>query len=253
MGGNVPFVRCDTIPELSGFSNPDLFPTLDIIRRDLPDSLCIAYDSEWYLSPSGSDIVISHQFSFIDALRGDLVTMVFLPLTGFPLAPEAAIGRILGYLGCYTSLYPEQYYLYDACGAWDEVDDKPIISTYNTSWDVRNSGKMVYIWDQSLRRFCKRRIKDMPIDEQASSYLYRNWSYYHLRESPAVKENRVNITLISHFGRSDGRNLGNDDGYKILRHCSPIQGGTVTLSCPVKLDAWDCLGTTLNGDRKSVV
>ena len=247
IGGNVPFVRCDAIPELSGFSNPDLFPTLDIIRRDLPDSLCVAYDSEWYLSPSGSDIVISHQFSFIDALRGDLVTMVFLPLTGFPLALEAAIGRILGYLGCYTSLYGEQYYLYDACGAWDEVDDKPIISTFNTSWDVRNSGKMVYIWDQSLRRFAKKRIKDMPLDEQASSYLYRNWSYYHLRESPAVKENRVNITLISHFGRADGRNLGNDDGYKLLRYCSSIQGGTVTLSCPVKIDAWDCLGTTLNG------
>ncbi|MBF1705965.1 MAG: hypothetical protein HXO80_04715, partial [Selenomonas sp.] len=144
---NPSLCTAENLPEFSALSDAEKFPSLAIVRRGLPATFCISYDSEWCKAPSGADTIVSHQFSFVDTSNGDLVTYVFLPVTGRSLDIRIVIGYILGYFeGRYKSFASEDYYVYDCCTAWDEERDKPIITTYKTFAEAKMGG-FVYIHD----------------------------------------------------------------------------------------------------------
>ena len=242
---NPSLCSAENLPEFSALSDARNFPSLAIVRRGLPETFCISYDSEWCKAPSGADTIVSHQFSFVDAAKGDLITYVFLPVTGRSLDIRIVIGYILGYFdGQYKSFPAEDYYVYDCCTAWDEERDKPIITTYKTFSEAK-AGGFVYIHDG--RKWVKKPYWEMPIEEQKAKRNKRSWAFFNRRLSDEVVKNRIKIAIIAHFGKVDLRNLGCDDGYNILRHCTDVQGGLVTLEKPIILDAVDVRNTTTHG------
>ena len=242
---NPSLCTAENLPEFSALSDSANFPSLAVVRRGLREMLCIAYDSEWQKAPSGDDTIVSHQFSFVDAVKGDLITYVFLPVRGRSIDIRIVIGYILGYFeGEYKSFRAEDYYVYDCCTAWDEERDKPIITTYKTFSEAK-AGGFVFIHDG--KRFVKKPYWEMPESEQKAKRSCRSWAYLDRRLSDVVQKNRVKIAFIAHFGKVDFRNLCCDEGYNVLRHCSDVQGGLVTLQKPIILDAVDIRNTTTHG------
>lgn len=188
-----------TLPVLSDFGS---YPSLVAARPDKP-ALVLAFDSEWfYIEWNGQKKreVLSWQFAVIDG--SDLVEFVFFrKLTRYNLHLELAIGRILDNL-CVPSVDVRNLIRYTSLGDTDPATGVPKETRYI-----------------SLKEALANSVN-----------LYADGKKYHrVYDWDAV--DHIPIVLLCHAGKVDLSTFDQNTAYRkdILRYCSEVQGGLITL------------------------
>ena len=214
-------------------------PKVDEIKslallRSGRESLVLGFDTEW-----GSDgRVLSLQFAAIDG--NDLVEMVFLSQGGLFLSLEIALGRCLEHLGM-TSLDERPYLRYKYCTNFQK-NGRPVEIVTQSCGEARQKSR--YIWKNGT--FQSELIENQP--DKHKRRALRKWAWFH-RYHEFPEDSRHNVTLVCHCGNADLRFLGEDNGISILRYCSSVQGGVVTLTRPIPVAASAVMSSTVGHKR----
>lgn len=186
------------------------------------ESLVLGFDTEW-----GSDgSIISMQFSSVEG--NDLVEMVFLSKGGLYMSLEMALGRCLEHLGL-ASVDERPFIRYKYCNSF-QANGKPVETITHIRQEAMQNSR--YVWMDGA--FLPKLIQDQPDKHKRRSL--RSWAWFH-RYHNFPEGSRHHVTLVCHCGSADLRFLGVDQGVSLLRHCSSVQGGVVTLSRPIPVVA----------------
>lgn len=196
----VPITRgYENLPVLSSFSN---YPSLAATRTDSP-ALVIAFDSEWYYMVDDSKthrIILSWQFSLIDG--EDLVEYVFIRKTEkYGLSLELAVGRILDSLAI-EPIDIRQIRKYESITGTNVETGEPIITLFDTNDEAMRSSIQLFPDGKKCR-------------------IRYDWS----------KTPHIPVVLLCHAGKVDVSGLNQRRKYSkdILRYCSEVQGGLISL------------------------
>lgn len=188
-----------TLPVLSDLSE---YPSLAAVRSDKP-VLVIAYDSEWYYLLDNGVIyrtIISWQFSLI--AEDELVEYVILRKSEkCGLSLELALGRILDSLGL------------------DSVDIRCVRKFESITGTVKETGKPVTTLHNSRAEAAEASVR--PFSDGKPVHTVYDWS--------AV--DHIPIVLVCHAGKGDVSGFDQRAYYakNILKYCTEVQGGLITL------------------------
>ena len=135
--GATPAVQTKSLPALADFGS---YPSLMSARPNKP-CILIGYDSEWENLQSGSRDMLSWQFAVIHNLN--LIEFCFIKTGNRNLTFDLALGCILDYLDI-KSVDVRKIRRYQYCSAWDNDENKPIITTTASLNEARSNYKYVY-------------------------------------------------------------------------------------------------------------
>ena len=196
-------VNRDNLPVLSDFG---AYPSLVAARPD-QDALVIAFDSEWYYEDHDESmprIMLSWQFAVIR--QDELWEFVFLRKADRNLWLELALGLILDVLGL-ASVDVRKVRRYKSLG---EIAPETGVAVegkfYNAKDAIDNS---VYLYGDGKK-----------------CHTTLDWS----------EVNSIPVVLLCHAGKVDLSGLDQSGAYRtnILRYCSEVQGGLISLQ-PIRL------------------
>lgn len=207
------------LPALADFEN---YPSLMSARPNKP-CILIGYDSEWENLSDGSRDMLSWQFAVIHDL--DIIEFCFIKTGNRNLTFDLALGCILDYLNI-KSVDVRKIRRYQYCSAWNNDENKPIITTTANLNEARSNYKYVYRgrdkgevdgWTHEL-------VNDMP--DRFVKRANRDWAFFHtFLDYKAVDS--VKVTLLCHTGLVDISGLASTE--YLLKHLSDVQGGLVTM------------------------
>lgn len=189
----------ENLPVLSGFSS---YPSLAAARTNSP-ALVIAFDSEWYyLIDDGQTYrnILSWQFSLIDG--EDLVEYVFIRKNEAQgLSLELAIGRILDSL----PLEPtdiRKIRKYEAITFRNPATGEDMTTLFNTNQEALENSMFSF-------------------PDGKRTHIVYDWS----------KTQHIPVVLLCHAGKVDVSGFDQRRKYSkdILRYCSEVQGGLISL------------------------
>lgn len=197
----------ENLPVLSGFG---AYPSIAAARTGR-DALVIAMDSEWYNTDRDSAKprnMLSWQFAVI--CSDELIEFVFLRSGKKNLSLGLALGRILDELPI-AATDARSMRKYTALGEVDPKTGKRREHTYNTPGEAR----------------------------EHSACAYEDGKRYHIMQ--VWPKNKIPIVLLCHAGKADLTTLDQRGKYNkdILRYCTEVQGGLVTLQ-PIRLKINSC-------------
>ena len=208
-----------SLPALADFES---YPSLMDARPDNP-CILIGYDSEWENLVGGGRDMLSWQFAVVYGDR--MIEICFIKTGSLNLSFDVALGFILDYLDV-SSVDVRQIRRYMYCSAWDDVENKPILTVTDNLNEARTLCKYAYrgldggevsgwtheeVWSMS-DRFLKRSERD--------------WAFFHtFLDYKAVDS--VKVCLLCHTGVVDISGLDKVD--YILKHLTEVQGGLVAL------------------------
>ena len=183
---------CKDLPELSDFRS---YPSLQNLSNK-GTALVIGYDSEWIAPEDCSTrTVLSWQFACIQ--NGHLHEFIFIRRkSNINLNLNLAIGNILDYLN-FTPIDTRKITQYSCL----EIDDP-------------------------CKKIHKNSYKTFTEASKHSSVPYDDNKYVH-RTIHADSSVRIPIVLVCHAGKGDISALDCDTN--LLRHCTEVQGGLITL------------------------
>ena len=207
------------LPALADFEN---YPSLMSARPNKP-CILIGYDSEWENLSDGSRDMLSWQFAVIHNLN--LIEFCFIRTGNKNLTFDLALGCILDCLEI-KSVDVRKIRRYQYCSAWNNDENKPIITTTANLNEARSNYKYVYRgrdkgevdgWTHEL-------VNDMP--DRFVKRANRDWAFFHtFLDYKAVDS--VKVTLLCHTGLVDISGLASTE--YLLKHLSDVQGGLVTM------------------------
>lgn len=190
----------ETLPRLSHFDEFDSLVTARVDRF----SFVIAYDSEWFYLSGGKRCVLTWQFAVI--VGDELIEFIFLrKRDDRDLTLELAIGRILDLLD-FASVDLREVTQYACLDYLDEQSQRPGESFYSTLAEANEHSKYPYENGKMTRKA------------------------YDWKRAHKIKK-AIPITLLCHAGKVDISAFGQSKDYNIdiLRYCTEVQGGLVTL------------------------
>ena len=228
------FIRKRPLNEVLPKKKNDLskIKSLAAVRSE-KDSLLIGFDSEW-VSHEGcgertKEDMLSWQFAVVDGQ--DLLEFVWLHTSNRLLNLEYVIGFILDYLGSFHAYAAKTLTAYAYVTEWNRRKNCPkkVLITKSRKEAMENAK---YAYNLTTHKFEQDRIDAKPGFQEGKPIpqKYRNWDYYHAF-CDCRKKKRIPITIICHTGRVDLSTLdhSNPGNCDILRHCTSVQGGTITL------------------------
>lgn len=190
----------EKLPVLSSFSK---YPSLEAARPNSP-ALIIAFDSEWcYMVDDDTPdrrFILSWQFSVIDG--EDLVEYIFIHKNNkYGLSLELALGRILDNLS-FKPTDIRKVRKYEALTGKNSETGDFITSLFSTKDEAVNN----------------------------SVFLFPNGRKSHVKLDWSTTEH-IPIVLLCHAGKVDVSGLDQRGKFckNILKYCSEVQGGLVTL------------------------
>lgn len=191
------------LPELSGFMK---YESLRAIRMDA-SSLTIGFDSEWFYpdGESGDRLVLSWQYSAF--IQDELWEFVFLrKLPNYELPFSLALGRILDIIGI-KPIDIRKVKKYVSLGSTVPQSEKRLETVFDT-------------YKEAYEASCE------PFPDGSAVHTKLVW----------VSSETIPVTLVCHAGKADVSALKTGDvAHKdLLRYCSEVQGGLVTLH-PVRI------------------
>lgn len=198
-------------------------PIVKAMRIAKP-SVTISLDTEYYIDEKKKRRVLSWQLCFI---KKDLLYKVLV----FPASEKLLdFRKILSFLIEYYDLN-EPYVQKDGLKYKDfrrwEVPEKQL--------NGRIKKAVCSTFDEAVSRCCDMELKEKLLsvgDKHEAKYgakaKYRIGYYYDCTE---INKHTIPVTLCMHFSPADLTTFGinDDNGVDILKHCSSIQGGIVTL------------------------
>lgn len=215
--------QTSSLPALADFES---YPSLMSARPEKP-CILIGYDSEWENLSDGSRDMLSWQFAVIHDMK--MIEFCFIKTGNENLTFGLALGCILDYLNI-PSVDVRKIRRYKYCSAWDDVENKPIVTVTDNVSEARTNCVYVYrgrdagevdgwtheiVWNMD-DRFVKRADRD--------------WAFFHaFLDYKAVES--VKVTLLCHTGLVDISGLDKTD--YLLKHLTEVQGGLVSLQ-PVR-------------------
>lgn len=217
--GATPAVQTKSLPALADFGS---YPSLMSARPNKP-CILIGYDSEWENLQSGKRDMLSWQFAVIHNLN--LIEFCFIKTGNRNLTFDLALGCILDYLDI-KSVDVRKIRRYQYCSAWDNDENKPIITTTASLNEARSNYKYVYRGQDAgeVDGWTHELVNDMP--DKFVKRADHDWAFFH-RFLDYKDVESVKVTLLCHTGLVDISGL--DKTEYLLRNLKDVQGGLVTM------------------------
>ena len=211
-----------------GFNSFDMYKSLQMIRSPTGKELVISFDSEWWDDPRQ---MISWQFSLV--YQETLIEFLFFRRSEACLWLELALGCILDHIMNDRAVDVDKIRRYKACDAFKS--GRPITKIYTIWKEAYNHSKYIYKGGQ----FVEELIADQ--DDRFLKRSERDWAYFHTYLDYSLCE-KIRMILLCHSGKADLSALDQDKKNRIplLRSCSEVQGGLVTVKFPIRLSPRSC-------------
>ncbi|MGF3113696.1 DNA polymerase, partial [Facklamia sp. P9177] len=224
-----PGVTCiengDLLPSISNFNK---FESLRKIQGK-KDSLVIGFDTEFYGEPRK---LLSWQFSVV--YGSDLYEYIFLKTSSKLLSLDLALSAIFSDLGL-NSLRVHDYFKCKACVGFD--------SNGNALWEIFDKHSDVVHSSYRVHPLLNGDPLSQPIDtlhdyHEINKYCRedeRDWTWFKPHYD-FPKDSKIDVTLVCHAGKVDLSTLFFKHDYdNLLRYCSDVQGGTITLQPMIRM------------------
>ena len=207
------------LPALADFES---YPSLMDARPDSP-CILIGYDSEWENLTAGGRDMLSWQFAVVHDVY--MIEICFIKTGLRNLSFDTALAFILDYLDI-PSVDVRQIRRYMYCSAWDDIENKPILTVTADVDEARHKCMYVYRGRDAgeVGGWTHEVIWSMP--DRFLKRSERDWSFFHtFLDYNAVDS--VKICLVCHAGLVDISGFSRID--YILKHLTEVQGGLVSL------------------------
>lgn len=216
---------CQT-PSLPALADFESYPSLMAARPDKP-CILVGFDSEWENLATGGRDMLSWQFAVVYDVY--MIEICFIKTGFLNLSLDMALGFILDYLDI-PSVDVRQIRRYQYCSAWDDVENKPVLTVTDSLNEARTKCKYVYRGRDAgeVGGWTHEVIWSMP--DRFLTRADRDWSFFH-RFLDYTSVESVKVCLVCHAGLVDISGLDKVD--YLLKHLTEVQGGLVSLQ-PVR-------------------
>ena len=198
---------------------------ISVIRamRSNKPSIVISLDTEYYYDANGVRNILSWQLCFIN--KGLLYRIIVFSTTKELISFNRLLSFLLEYYDLYKPYLPAAGCKYRDCRCW-------IVPVKGKRGRVIS--KRFHSYDEAIENCCDQEIKSKLSGAGPKAKAENDRSDYplgYVYDYREANKHSIPVTLLMHFSQADLTtfNVYDDHNKDIIKYCSQIQGGLVTL------------------------